>query len=165
MSLTVEQIIAYSEEFLDYNPSTGVLIWKKSPSRNVKIGQLAGYRNKDSVLMVKIRGILSQAHRVIWIMSYKEEPPQQIDHKDRDPSNNRLDNLRASDKFTNQQNTIAHKDSSLKLKGVDKSGSKFRARASLSGQRVCLGTFETPEEAASVVRRYRIKEYGEFANG
>lgn len=160
----INQVINYSKEFLDYNPVTGLLIWKKPPSRFIKAGQEAGHKGPDGI-MIKIMGRAMPAHRLIWIMVFNEDPPEQIDHKDRNCYNNSLDNLRASCKFTNQQNTIARKDSSTGVKGVSPVGSKFRARSSLYGKRVCLGTFSSEEDAKEVLMDFRRKHYGEFSNG
>ena len=57
----------------------------------------AGYRN------IKIMGGAYQAHRIIWKMAHGDEP-REIDHINRDKSDNRIDNLRAVSRSLNMRN-------------------------------------------------------------
>lgn len=57
-------------------------------------GAMAGCRRKkDGYILVGVDNRLYLAHRLIWMMVYGEWP-NVIDHKNGDPSDNRLVNLR-----------------------------------------------------------------------
>ncbi len=73
----------------DYKPLTGELVSKTMPSRG---GQKAKY------LMTSIHTDEGNhrflVHRAIWKWVHGVEPALTIDHKDRNPKNNRIGNLR-----------------------------------------------------------------------
>ena len=66
-------------------------------------------------------------------------PKKQIDHINRDKSDNRVSNLRIVSNQENQFNT--------KAKGYYKCGSKYQARIMLNGKLIYLGVYETRELA------------------
>jgi hypothetical protein len=86
-------------------------------------------------------------HHFAWWISYRQVPDEDlvIDHIDRDPSNNRITNLRVT---THQENNI-NKDCIDNCKGYcfDKARGKWRARIQLEMKQKYLGTFNTEEEA------------------
>ena len=84
-----------------------------------------------------------QAHRLAWYIYKGIMPKGQIDHIDRDPTNNLEMNLRDVTQSVNQHNR--------KAKGytIDKSRGKYYAQIRLEGKRHFLGRFNTPEEATA----------------
>jgi hypothetical protein len=90
-------------------------------------------------------------------------PTCQVDHINRNPSDNRWSNLREAGRSENNFNRIRYPNSGFK--GVYPSGKKWIARICLKGGKyVTVGTFNTAEEAA-LARDNRLKIYhGEFAN-
>jgi hypothetical protein len=86
----------------------------------------------------------------------------EFDHKDGNPANNAIDNLRLASKSQNACNTKVRKSSVTGFKGVERSGTKFQARIRFEGIRYCLGCYATPEEAHAA-RNAKAKElHGEF---
>lgn len=86
-----------------------------------------------------------------------------IDHKNRNPLDNRKDNLRACTQAQNMRNcsTIGNKTG---FRGVYKNHSKYRASISINNKTFHIpGNFSTPEEAAKVRDEYALKYSGEFA--
>lgn len=146
-----------------YNPETGDLQWKAPRARNVKVGDLAQHRGKDGY-QTKVFSLVFPTHRIIWAILYKELPPEFIDHKDRNPYNNSKNNLRASCRHTNQQNTIKHSDGSNPYKGVNNYRGKWRARVSVLGKRFSLGHFASPEQAQKACSEFRKLHQGDFAH-
>jgi hypothetical protein len=91
-------------------------------------------------------------HRAIWMWHYGD-PPRGfvIDHRDRDPSNNRIENLRAIPKARNGLNLgRGRSNGKVPYIGVSPYGSrgKYRAYLEVDGSRKHLGCFADPIDAA-----------------
>ena len=93
-------------EWLHYDPDTGILTWKKSPNRRIKLGSEAGSTNGRGYLEVKVAGERCLAHRVIWKMAYGNDPDEGkvIDHINRVKVDNRICNLRLATLSENNLN-------------------------------------------------------------
>ena len=143
-------------ELIQYNPDTGSLKWISSgPGR--KLYGPAGYYDKRGYQRIRINGVVYQAARIAWYLSYGEWPKGDVDHIDQNPSNNKLDNLRD---ISHHLNTLHSRGFSKKgfPKGVDKRGSGYRVQATMLGARVYLGTYETMEEATAVAEAAHRKQ-------
>lgn len=92
------------------------------------------------------------------------QPTNEIDHINGVKDDNRFSNLREATRGQNTRNSKTRKDSSVGLKGVSPDRGKFRARITLNGVRIYLGTFATKEEAFEAVRAARRELHKEFAN-
>lgn len=134
---TLEFPVEVLREILDYDEDTGTLIWKvrKLESEHWTVrgarrfnsqfaGKPAGFKkpvkNRDYVRMeMKLPGGKNYlVHRVIWAWKMGKWPENMIDHKDQNPMNNRFDNLREADNYTNQQNATLRKDNTSGVSGV-----------------------------------------------
>lgn len=84
-----------------------------------------------------------QAHRLVWYITHGKMPVGQIDHIDRDPTNNIPSNLRDVTQSENQHNR--------KAKGytIEKATGKYYAQIKLNGKRHFLGKYKTAEEATA----------------
>jgi len=80
-----------------YEYDNGSIISRRS-------GKTIGHQHNGYTL-ITYKGKKLQAHRVIWKLVYKTEPPQIIDHINRDRSDNRIENLRAATASENALNT------------------------------------------------------------
>lgn len=81
------------KEVLDYDPTTGVFLWKKRLAKNVPVGSEAGKVNPRRYRYIKIDGCEYLAQRLAWFWVYGTWP-RLIRFKDRDPGNLRIENLR-----------------------------------------------------------------------
>lgn len=168
----IKQLPSHADllQWLNYDPASGILRWRlradRSPQWNGKwAGQPAGGPSKSNghhVLSLCGKPVL--AHRVIWKMSYGVDAPNDIDHRDGDPLNNRLTNLRLATKHQNLRNSKLHRGKNLP-KGVSwhHGAGRYRASIYLSGKCKHLGLFDTPVGAHEAYKRAAGAAFGEFA--
>lgn len=148
---------------LHYDPATGALTWKERPDRapwwNAKYaGKEAGYLTPEGSRTVNFDYRLYKASRLIWMMVYGEEPGPIVDHKNGNPSDNRISNLRLSTPSQNGSNRKRNQNKELP-KGVVKVGRKYRVMISGS----YIGRFATVEEAEAAYLGAARVIYGKFA--
>ena len=138
---------ALLQELFNYEPDTGLVRWKVSSARRIKVGDTAGYINKRGYMVVGIGGTLYFLHRVIWKLQTGEDPmDMDIDHRDRNPSNNKWNNLRLVDRSINIHNRNLTKNKTG-FTGVCKEGNRYRPQLVVKGKKYYLGLFHTPEQA------------------
>lgn len=103
-------------------------------------------------------------------MFYKEQPPQYIDHINRIPNDNRIENLRAANKSQNGANRTVLKNNSCGVKGcyfVPSKGKfggvgKWRVQCRVNGKLHNLGKYLNIEDAKSAYNAFSSKVFGEF---
>lgn len=147
----------------------GVLFWK--PRSIDPSGFNKRYANKEAgtfngkYLQVKLNQEVLAVHVIIFILENGYQP-EMIDHKDLNKLNNHPTNLRASDKFSNNQNAPKNSANTSGHKGVSWDATKQRWRGTVysKGIRYHAGYFDVLEDAAHAVSELREKLHGEFAN-
>ncbi len=148
--------------FLDYNPETGIFIWKKAPRFHPEVlgreagGVIAGY------LKIKIDGKKYSAHRLAWLIVHGTLPPL-VDHKNRNTLDNRIENLREATRLGNSRNhgrTINRSGLPVGVRAIP--SGRFQARIRDDGRAVHLGAFNTSEEASTAYQSARRQIFGEF---
>lgn len=127
--------------------------------------EMKGNVNERGYLRIVLNGKKYKAHRLAWIYEYGAIPEgMQIDHKDRNKLNNRIDNLRLATSTQNKQNI--HKPRSDNKSGFlgvwfCKRTEKFNAEIVVDKKKVTLGSFDTPELASEAYLAAKRK-YHEF---
>jgi hypothetical protein len=154
---------------LSYNPCSGILRWKVARC-HIDVGQIAGYvakrRGKPHRLNIIYHHRLYPAARIIWLIVTGEWPQMVVDHKDRNPFNNRWSNLRLATGSQNSVNRDYATTSPYRGVRFDSRCSirPWRARISLSPyKRIELGFFLTAEDAHEAYKQAALKYHGEFA--
>lgn len=143
---TQEELLNY----FTYEEETGFLYWKNPTSRRVKAGERAGCLTKHGYYCVMVKGVLLYAHRVIWCMYTGKWPKFQLDHKDRNRANNRMNNLR---EVTNQKNSLNKGVISSNTSGTTgvylNTRGKYTAQITVNGKTKSLGSFSNINDAIS----------------
>lgn len=86
------------------------------------------------------------------------------DHRNRDPLDNRRENLRVATHSQNIFNSKMRENNSSGFRGVYyKNNNKWRAQITIKGEQFHLGYFKTPEEAYAAYKRAVKRNFGEFA--
>ena len=157
MQITQDQL----RDILSYDPRTGIFTWKKS-------GRSAGCKNSSGYIVIRIGnrpGKLLYAHRLAWLYMTGEWPTQEIDHIDRDRSNNKIDNLRQATIHQNRQNRPPRSDSSSGIRGVfqNKLSGSWRAKIAAGNKTKNLGSHIRFCEAIKARKAAEIALHGEFS--
>lgn len=163
-TLTAERL----REILDYDPETGIFRWKVNCGNNRIVGQIAGttrLSGNTSYIIIEICKKKYRAHRLAYLYMNDKWPKDQIDHKDRNGTNNRWNNIRDATNAENQRNTKISKNNKSGFLGVswNKKWRKWTATIGFNRKDCHLGYFETKEEAAAAYAEARKKYFGEFA--
>lgn len=159
-------------QLLRYDADTGDLIWLPRPREmftskhrhavwtTKHCDKIAGTIRRNAknpaYRFIRIGDAQYQAHRLVWLHVSGEPAPEMIDHRDRDPLNNRIGNLRAATRGQNRANS--RPSTKLGIKGVYARRSRFYAMIG----KVYLGTFGTIEEAAAAYKAKAEEIHGEF---
>lgn len=133
--------LEFLNSILEYRD--GKLYWKKQIGNKGRLGSEAGHFGRNGRRVLSIQGKRYLTHRVVWKMVKGEEPPEMLDHIDRDYTNNRIENLRPSDPSHNQINRETNGGNFKKGKN------KWVAKCIIKGKEIYLGYHNTPEEAKS----------------
>ena len=94
-------------DYLERDPTLpSGLRWIKSPGRSVAAGQPAGSRDPRGYYSLQFRGRYYKCHRLVLLLNgiFPPEGCTQVDHIDRDRTNNLLSNLRWATPSVNAQN-------------------------------------------------------------
>ena len=149
-----------------YNAEDGKIYWKQNfPGTRRDLTKPVQGFVKDgyhTVTGYKCRQIKS--HRLAWFLYYEKDPPDLIDHIDRNRTNNKISNLRETDPSLSQRNKT-HK--SKYAKGVEfrpnRKNKPFAAKIHISRDktRLFLGYFATESEAAKAYDKKACELFGE----
>lgn len=158
-------------ELLDYDPETGIFVWRDRPSvrgtwNTRYAGNVAGFAKKGGYVTIRINRKSYRAHRLAWLYMEESFPPSgtEIDHIDRNKSNNCWRNLRLATRAQNKANEPARSNSRTGLRGVVKrAGGKWSAHINSGGRSKNLGTFDCPVAAHITYFIEHHSRYGEFA--
>lgn len=151
----------YLKSRLSYDPETGIFVWLEQPGLPKQwntnyAGKPAGcVKHAPSgyrYIHMTLCGKSYAAHRLIWLYVTGEEPPKELDHRNRDATDNRWDNLRDS-KGLNQRNRSKNRNNKSGVTGVCWNSLKSKWQVYAGG--IYLGRFPEISEAKDAVDNFR----------
>jgi hypothetical protein len=147
-------------EWLDYDPATGVLRWKKSRGPRAA-GAVAGCVGSKGYLYVRILGHAFGVHQVAWLFKTGDWQPlgTVVDHRNENILDNRADNLRIATPAQNQWNSTK-----VPMRGVNRLPSgKWKATITYYKRLIFLGSYPTKDIAKNTRDCVGRILYGDFA--
>jgi hypothetical protein len=131
----------------------------------MKAGVKAGCITPNGYQSIRIDGVMYMAHRIAWKMFHGSEPPEQIDHVDRNNLNNAAVNLRPA---TYSQNNANHPIECRNKSGCTgvvwhESAHKWQAQLRLKGKTKYLGLFVNLDDAVAARVKAAAELFGEFS--
>lgn len=158
MAQEITQALLHS--LFSYDPLTGVFRWKVKRSP-LKVGDVAGYVHSSGHVYISVQKKMCKAHRLAWLYVYGEWPTGEIDHKDRNGSNNAIGNLRCASSTQNKANTGMRSTNTSGCPGVTLFKRTGKWRAEIAGKH--LGYFTEKEKAEQVYIAAHVEKYGQFS--
>lgn len=157
MKLTQKRL----KETLRYCPATGEWMWLKTLSNRSIRGNFAGSVYGNGYKYIKINGKRFKASRLAWFYMTNGWPEKEIDHKDRNPLNDKWNNLRDVSSSINKLNTKIRIDSTSKVKGVHKNKRQddWEAYIYVNKKKKYLGRFKESKNAIIARKNAEIKYY------
>ena len=156
----------FTKEYLQslFHYSNGDLYWKVQLSKVAKVGDKAGSIDRLGYLNIQIHRKKYKAHRIIFLMHHGYLP-ECIDHIDRNPSNNRIENLRPATHTENMCNSKTPKNNKSGVKGVSwhKVHKKWYVSIGFKNKKYFFGIFTDIEDAKIVAKKAYKELHGEFS--
>ncbi|WP_421355300.1 HNH endonuclease [Pseudocitrobacter faecalis] len=167
---------SFFKDALDYNPETGLFVWKVRPRdhfstdrgwnlfNSTKAVKVAGTISEQGYLKINFGGTIHRAHRLAWLFCHGYYPAEDIDHINHIRSDNRISNLRIASRKENQRNQSLHRNNKSGHNGVHwrNDCQKWRAMIMVNGKSKHLGYFSNIEDA--VKARILANELSGFHN-
>jgi hypothetical protein len=151
-------------ELLTYDPLTGLFRWRIRPSGRIGAGEIAGNINPEGYRSMSLDRRFYKAHRLAWFYVHGVWPPEQLDHINRQRDDNRIANLRLATNQQNNANSVRQRNNTSGFKGVYFHKQKWRAMIGISGKRVHIGFFSTPEIAHAAYLEKSREVFGDFSH-
>jgi hypothetical protein len=162
ITLTQERL----KDLLHYDPETGIFAWipgkggKGRPFRSRRAGTI----NPEGYQRIQIDGAIYQGSALAYLYILGSFPKGQIDHIDRNASNDAWDNLRPATQNQNKANSGTYRNNGLGVKGVRRHrNGQYEARLRFHGSLVYLGCYRTIEDAKAVYDAAAREHFGVFA--
>jgi hypothetical protein len=160
-TLTLERL----DEVLDYDPKTGIFRWKIRMSSRAMAGQIAGTIGCWGYRIIQIDRQPFRAPHLAWWKYHRIFPTHEIDHKDHNRANDKIDNLRPAESIDQRHNSLKPTTNTSGFKGVtwEKRRHAWVAQIVIRGRHVHLGQFKELVDAAKAYDVAAVQNFGEFA--
>jgi hypothetical protein len=148
-------------EYLDYDPYTGALWWKKARGSITAGASITGI-NSRGYAQFKFNGYSLVAHRVVFALHHGHWPQPCCDHINGIKTDNRVANLRECTPSENQHNRAGSNNTTTGIKGVRRDKGGYLVRIYLNNI-ARTKWFHLLEDAAAYAKQLREQLHGEFA--
>jgi len=149
------------KEVLDYDPVSGIFVWKERFKKNGEINSCSWKRAGTSTLygyiVIGINGTLFFAHRLAWLFVYGYFPENGIGHINHKKSDNRIENLHEATRSCSLQNKRICVKNKSGITGVSLAESSGKWIVKIKN--IYLGTFPSLLEAAKVRYAGELKHF------
>ncbi len=142
--------------------------WKQTNGKHSgkEAGSIARTADQKQWVVFTNYEMVYRSH-IVWALHNGEWPkwPMEIDHKDRNRLNDRIENLRISTHWQNTLNVGIKSNNTSGYKGVcwDKRAMKWMAKIQVHGRNIFLGYFQDPTDAHVAYAKAALEHHGEFA--
>ena len=121
----------------------GNLYWNEDRANGkIKKHSIAGRKNNQNYIQIRIKDKKYQAHRLIYIYHFGELKNLHIDHVNGIRYDNRIENLRAATIKDNHKNRTTALGYSYNRKM-----NKYHSRIGIDGKVISIGYYDTQKEA------------------
>jgi len=142
-----KDVLDFISKNLCYYSVTGTLTWACDRANGkIKAGSIAGSLN-NGYLQIRIHGKWFKVHRLVWLIETRGWPDDQIDHINRNKTDNRFTNLRDTSNYVNCLNRGRISQSGVVGVTYDKLNSLWLSQTYINGKSKNLGRYATIEEA------------------
>lgn len=164
------------KDLFDYDPETGILLWKNIDTKPCLKGKEAGSAHYMPNGYIDHRVTYNQQQyqkgRVIWLYQYGDWPKHTIDFADGDSCNFAISNLRDANKSQQRANSVVSRNNKLGIKGIheiEKKGYKYFIASVRKDKKTHQRYFNQKDPGALVKAKKwlaskRKKLFGEFAH-
>src|SRR5262245_27259423 len=137
------------KEHLYYHPGSGDFVRIRRGARGVNfVGQQAGTADPRGYIVVEVKRRSYYGHQLAWLYVHGQWP-KEIDHINRDKSDNRIANLRDVPHGWNVCNKPSRSKAGFMGVVERRYGRRYHAQIKINGYMQHLGAFATAEEAAA----------------
>jgi len=168
--------LAYLQACFAYEPQTGRVVWLRRPREHFPTnrawnrwneiwpGKVAGTERGAPYRQVKLAGRNYTAHRVIWCLMTGIDPPEGVDHENRDKRDNRWDNLREATSTQNNANRKRLRSNTSGHQGVrwHAQSARWQVAIRINGTRRQVGSFVNFAKACQAYDREAAEAWGDF---
>lgn len=152
------------KELFRYSPETGDFTRLISICRLAKAGRVAGTKTKRGYIRINVDGVLYYSHRLVFLYVYGYLPENDVDHINRNKSDNRIENLREVSRQCNSINANISKSNTSGITGVylNKKKKNWCAQICINRKVINLGCFNKKHNAA--LARWEAEKKYNFPN-
>ena len=144
-------------ELLEVDTENGVFTWRNTMGGRAKKGQQAGAVGLNGYIYIGVDQKDYLAHRLMWLYVYGAIPLLQIDHIDRNRTNNKPINLRIATQKQNSENMFRSKTNTTGHRGVHfnkkTKTNPWQSHITHNYIKIHLGNYSTLEEAVESRRQ------------
>jgi len=155
MGVIMGELISHARAHEMFAYLDGGLIRMERTSARALVGDEAGCLKSDGYCQISVDGRLYKRHRLIFFMFNGYWPKNDIDHINRDRSDDRIENLREATRSQNHRNSERYENA----KGYcfHKRRRKWHAQIRVNGKSIHLGYHDTEPEAEAAFIAARIQ--------